>query len=288
MRLGAHVSSAGGVFNVFANGAAVDSETVLIFTKSNRQWRAKPLTEKDIEKYQAEQSVHENIFPVAVHASYLINIASPKPELWEKSFQALKVELLRADMLGIPTLTFHPGSHVGSGEEAGLTQIARAVTRLLEETPDCQTVLCLETMSGQGTNLGYKFEHLAFVLNEVDSDRVGVCLDTCHIFSAGYDIRSAEAYAGTMQTFDDIVGLNHIRCFHFNDSKFELGTRKDRHAHIGEGYIGAEGFAHFINDPRWQGYGAHIETPKIETDSAGNKIEMDVVNLKFLRSLRHN
>ncbi len=286
MRIGAHVSAAGGVFNIFANAADIKCESALFFTKSNRQWRAKPLLDEDVQKFNDAAAENAGIFPVAVHASYLINIASPNPDLWEKSYQALKVELLRADMLGVPTLTFHPGSHMKSGEEAGLAQISRALTRLVEETPDATTILCLETMAGQGANLGYKFEHLATVLEACDSPRLGVCLDSCHIFAAGYDIRTKEAYEATLAEFDRIVGLNQIKCLHLNDSKFEFGQKKDRHAHIGEGFIGEEGFAQFVNDPRWEGLPANIETPKTETDDAGNKIEMDPINLERLRALR--
>lgn len=289
MRVGAHISTAGGVGEAFSRARDVGCETMLIFTKSNRQWRAKPLSQEEIVYYQQQEEAHGEIDPVSVHASYLINIASPKEELWEKSFQALKVELLRADALGIATLNFHPGSHVGSGEEAGLAAISKGLTRLLEETPDCQTIVCLETMAGQGTNLGYSFEQLATLLDAVGrTDRIGVCLDTCHVFAAGYDIRSAETYAETMARFDATVGYDYLRCFHFNDSRFELGARKDRHAHIGQGHIGLSGFANFMNDARWADHAAHIETPKIEEDDDGNEVEMDPINLTALKSLRQD
>ena len=167
MKFGAHMSAAGGVDKAYARAAEIDCETMLIFTKSNRQWKAKPLTDADIAAFKAAGQEFPSIDPVAVHASYLINIASPKTELWEKSYQALKVEVERADALGIPLLTFHPGSHVGSGEAAGLDKIVEALQRLLVELPGCQTVVCLETMAGQGTNLGYKFEHLAYILEKM-------------------------------------------------------------------------------------------------------------------------
>jgi len=291
MRLGAHISAAGGAFMAFQRAEDIGCETMLIFTKSNRQWKAKPLTEEDISSFETEAGIHSNISPVAVHASYLINIASPDEALWEKSYQALKIEVERCGALGIPLITFHPGSFVKSNEEIGLTNISRALKRLLPETeaaaPD--TTICLETMAGQGTNLGYRFEHLAHLIEDSGSNpRLGVCFDTCHVFAAGYDIRTPEDYAETMAAFDQIVGLDKIKVFHFNDSKFELGQKKDRHAHIGQGYIGSQGFANFINDPRWSNHAAHLETPKTEDDEDGNEVEMDPVNLAALRALRNS
>ncbi len=288
MRLGAHISSAGGVYKAFARADEVGCDTMLVFTKSNRRWHAKPLTEKDISAYQTAQDEYENIFPVTVHASYLINIASPDSEIWEKSYKALKVEVERAGALGIPLITFHPGSYVSSDEQAGLAAIAGGVQRLLEETTDSapETTICLETMAGQGTNLGNRFEHLAQVLEACgDSSRLGVCFDTCHVFAAGYDIRTPETYEATLDEFDRVVGLSQIKVFHFNDSKYDLGEGKDRHEHIGEGYIGLQGFANFINDPRWKDHAAHIETPKKEKDDQGNEIEMDPINLAALHDL---
>ena len=176
---------------------------------------------------------------------------------------------------------------IGSGEEAGLDKIVEALQRLLVEMPGCQTVVCLETMAGQGTNLGYKFEHLAYILDKCDRpDRLGVCLDTCHIFAAGYDFRTPAGYEATMAEFDRTVGLDQIKFFHFNDSKFGLGEQKDRHEHIGRGEIGRDGFANFVNDPRWAAHAAHLETPKTEEDDNGAEIEMDPINLAVLKELR--
>ena len=288
MRLGAHISTAGGVYKAFARAAEIGCETMLVFTKSNRQWSAKPLTEKDILDYQKAADEYESVHPVAVHASYLINIASPDSDLWEKSYQALKVEVERAGAFSIPFITFHPGSYTDSDEEAGLDAIAKGLRRLLKETAESapKTTICLETMAGQGTNLGYKFEHLARLLKEGGNDpRLGVCFDTCHVFAAGYDIRTPEAYEATLAEFDRVAGLEKIKTFHFNDSKFGLGEGKDRHAHIGEGEIGLAGFANFVNDPRWTDHAAHLETPKKEKDDEGNEVEMDPVNLAALRSV---
>ena len=289
MRLGAQVSTAGGLFKAFERGHEIGADSIMIFTKSNRQWKAKPITDDDIAKYLEKESHYPEIFPVAVHASYLINVGSSEEELWEKSYQALKIEVVRADALNIPTITFHPGAHMKAGEEVGLENIAKALRRLSKETADLSTVVCLETTAGTGTTLGYKFEHLAFLLDHGRVDglehRLGICLDTCHIFAAGYDIRTAETYATTMEEFDSIIGTDEIKCFHLNDSKYELGKRGDRHAHIGEGYIGLEGFANFVNDPRWAELPGHLETPKKEENEDGEEIEMDPVNLAALRSL---
>ena len=289
MRIGAHMSAAGGLYKAYQRADDVGCESMLVFTKSNRQWKAKPITEKDVAKYRQEADKFNHIFPVAVHASYLINIASPDDALWEKSHLALRDEVERAAAFDIPYLTFHPGSYMQSSEEAGLARIAEGLRRLVAETAVTapNTTICLETMAGQGTNLGAKFEHLAYLLeNGGPSNRLGICFDTCHVFAAGYDIRTPAAYADTMAEFDQIVGLDHIKCFHFNDSKFGLGEQKDRHAHIGEGEIGRQGFANFLNDPRWANHPAHLETPKTEEDADGNEIEMDAVNLAVLRELR--
>lgn len=288
MRLGAHISAAGGLFKSFKRAEEAGCESMLVFTKSNRQWKAKPISDQDVAKYKTAVSEYAHIFPVAVHASYLINIASPDDALWEKSYQALKDEVERAAKFGIPLITFHPGSHMKSEPEEGLERIGKGLKRLAIETADSapNTTLCLETMAGQGTNLGAKFEHLATLLEMAeDTSRLGICFDTCHVFSAGYDIRTPEAYAETMAEFDKVIGLEHIKCFHFNDSKYDLGELRDRHQHIGQGFIGTEGFANFVNDPRWKDFPAHLETPKIEKDEDGNETEMDAVNLETLRSL---
>lgn len=288
MRLGAQMSASGGLHEAFKRGQAAGCDSMLVFTKSNRQWNARPITDQDVEFYQQAAHNYSEIFPVAVHASYLINVASPDEALWEKSYQALKDEVERAARYGIPYLTFHPGSYMSGDEATGLANIARAMQRLLAETAvsAARVTVCLETMAGQGTNLGHRFEHLAAILDGAGRpERLGVCFDTCHVFAAGYDIRTAEAYAQTLAEFERVVGLQWIKCFHFNDSQHELGSRKDRHAHIGEGYIGREGFANFLNDRRWSDYPAHLETPKTEKDAQGVEIDMDVENLARLRLL---
>jgi len=289
MRLGSHISTAGGAYRSFARAREAGCDSFLIFTKSNRQWAAKALTDDDITAYVSAVGEHADICPVAVHAAYLINVASPDPALWQRSYEALKDEVERAAALGIELVTFHPGSSMGSSEQEGLDAIARALRRLLAETAATapNVVICLETMAGQGTNLGGKFEHLAAIIEMAGgSERLGVCFDTCHVFAAGYDIRTPEAYEATMAEFDRVVGLERIRCFHFNDSKFGLGTGKDRHEHIGRGQIGLAGFANFLNDPRWANHCAHLETPPTEDGDDGASIDMNLANLAALRELR--
>lgn len=286
MRLGAVISTAGGLHHVFARAEELGCDSLMLFTKSNRQWHADPITDEDLALWEQERASHPNLWPLAGHASYLINIGSPQDELWEKSYRALKVEMERAIRLQLPLLTFHPGSHVGAGEKAGLARIAAALGRLLDELPDSETTLCLETMAGQGSYLGYRFEQLAWILaNTVGGDRLGVCFDPCHVFAAGYDLRTPESYAATMDEFDATVGLGRLLCFHLNDSLNELGSQKDRHAHIGKGHIGLAGFALLLRDPRFADHPGHLETPKYDTDEDGNEIDMDPINLATLRRL---
>lgn len=289
MRLGAQISTAGGPFKAFQRGDEIGCESIMIFTKSNRQWKAKPLTDDDVKKFKDAAAEFDHIYPVAVHASYLINVGSSDEALWEKSYQALKEEVERAEALGVSTLTFHPGAYIDADEKTGLNNISRALRRLTEETDGYQTTICLETMAGTGTTLGFRFEQLAYLLEHgqvaANSERLGICFDTCHVLAAGYDIRTPDTYEATMAEFDRVIGLEQIKCFHLNDSQYELGDRRDRHEHIGQGAVGLEGFANFVNDPRWADHPAHLETNKTKEDDEGNEIEMDPVNLSTLRDL---
>jgi deoxyribonuclease IV len=206
--------------------------------------------------------------------------------LWQRSYEALRVEVERAKAIGARFLTFHPGAYTTADQQTGLANIARALRRLLAGTAGSDLTICLETMAGQGTTLGHRFEHLATIIDAAGGDsRLGVCFDTCHVVAAGYDLRTPEAYHATVDEFDRVVGLDRLCTFHFNDSKHGLGSRRDRHAHIGEGEIGLDGFAHFLNDPRWVDHPAHLETPKTRTGDDGAEIEMDPVNLAALRAL---
>ena len=250
-----------------------------IFAKNERQWTAKPISPEETELFRAEQQ-RTGIHPVIVHDSYLINLAAPADDLREKSITAFADELERCAQLDIPYLVTHPGAHTGSGEEAGLARVAEAICRLLADGIGGNTVILLETTAGQGTALGYRFEHLARLFELIPyHNRLGICVDTCHIFAAGYDIRDRESYEATFAELDRLIGLSWIKCFHLNDSQKELGSRVDRHAHIGQGCIGLEAFRLLVNDPRFASLPMIIETPK------GEDMAEDRMNLAVLRSL---
>ena len=278
MLLGAHVSISGGVQNAPHNGREATCDVVQIFTKSSNQWRAKPLVADDATQLQAAQK-ETGVTVACAHDSYLINLASPDPALYQKSHEAFFEEMQRCDFLGIANLVMHPGSHVGSGQEAGLKRIAESFNRMFDADPKGRVTICLETTAGQGTNLGYTFEQLAQIIALVDNqDRMGVCLDTCHLFAAGYPFHTESEYKATMKRFDDILGLGRLRIIHINDSKKTFGSKVDRHEHIGQGEIGIEPFGFFLNDRRLAKIPKILETPK---ESAAE----DIANLKVLRSL---
>jgi deoxyribonuclease-4 len=279
MPFGAHMSISGGIAKSFARGLQVGCEAMQIFTKSDRQWAAKPLLPEDVSAFKAERE-RSGIAHVVVHDSYLINLAAPGDELWEKSIAAFGHELERCEALGIPAIVTHPGAHTGSGEEAGLEREAVALNRLFERGVGGDTVVLLETTAGQGSCLGNRFEHLARLFELVPHhERLGVCVDTCHIFAAGYDIRTPATYAATFAELERVVGLERVRCIHLNDSQKGLGSRVDRHSHIGQGEIGLEAFRLIVNDPRFRAVPMIIETPK------GDDMAEDVTNLSLLRSL---
>ncbi|RIK42847.1 MAG: deoxyribonuclease IV [Chloroflexi bacterium] len=278
--LGAHMSIAGGVSRALDRAASIGSNAVQVFTKNNRQWAGPPIDPEDVARWCELMPVYGIDYAVS-HASYLINLASPKPEVWERSVRAHADELRRARAYGIPHVVLHPGSHTGSGEEAGLAQIVAALNRIHAETEECgETLTLLELMAGQGDCLGANFGQLRCVIERVDNPaRVAVCADTCHAFAAGYDLRTDEGYDAFMAEIECEVGLATVKCWHFNDSKGALGSRLDRHTHIGEGEIGVEGFHRILNDPRWNGIAMLLETPK-EEDLAD-----DVRNLARLCAL---
>ena len=279
MRLGAHESIGGGLHKAFDRAQSVGCETLQIFVKSNRSWAVKPLTEEDIARFKAKAE-ETDIQPVVAHTSYLLNLGTPDDTLWKRSRDTLIIELERCEALGVPYLVLHPGSHVGTGEEAGLARVAQALGEVHAATPGFRAQILLETTAGQGTNLGYRFEHLGWLLEHTPTgERMGVCLDTCHVFAAGYELRTPEGYAATMETFDRIVGLERLLALHLNDSKGDLGSRKDRHEHIGKGHIGLEGFRHVLNDPRLANLPGLLETPK------SDDLHEDRENLVVLRSL---
>lgn len=278
---GSHLSIAGGYHKAVEAAAALDMQTVQIFTKNNNQWAAKPLLKDDIKLFR-EALERTGIQQPVAHDSYLINLASPKDELWNKSVDAFIIELQRAEALGLIGVVMHPGSFVESDEESGLKRIVTALDAAHRATPKFRALTLLETTAGQGTNLGAKFEHLAWIIEHVKHpNRIAVCVDSCHIFAAGYAITTPDEFAATMAEFDRLIGIDRIRCFHLNDSKKPQGSRVDRHEHIGEGCLGLEPFRHILNDPRFAALPMYLETEKAERDGQ----ELDAINLATLRSL---
>jgi deoxyribonuclease-4 len=273
------MSISGGVDTAFDRGEQIGCDTMQIFTKSSNQWRAAPLAEKAIERYHQRQA-ETGINPVVAHSSYLLNLATPDDELWHKSIDALVVEMERCDLLAIPYLVIHPGSHVESGEAAGIARVIAALNVAHDRLSGARVKITLETTAGQGTNLGYRFEHLAAMIAGVEAgNRLAVCYDTCHTLAAGYDFRAPKGYAEVFRQFDEIVGLGRLTVFHLNDSQKEPGSRVDRHEHIGEGAVGLEGFRLILNDPRFKEIPMLLETPK------SDDMHEDAENLARLRAL---
>lgn len=279
MLLGAHMSVSGGLSLAFQRAQSIGINTMQVFTKNQNRWEQKPAPAEEIERWFQAQAA-TGIGPVVSHAAYLINLGTPDDALWEKSVDALIDELTRAEQLGILGVVLHPGAHVGSGEEAGIARVAAGLNRAHAATAGFKTLTLLETTAGQGSTLGYRFEQLRAMMDATDApERVGFCLDTCHIFVAGYDIRTPESYAATMSEFDELLGLERLQCIHMNDAKKPLGSRVDRHDHIGTGELGLAAFGFFLNDPRLARVPKILETPKSED------MHEDVENLKVLRGL---
>lgn len=258
--LGAHISAAGGFYKAIERGASIGCTTLQIFTKSNRQWHAQPLDEDEILRFKKAQQKFSMPFVVA-HASYLINIGSPNPDAAHKATAALIVELQRCEALNIPYLVLHPGSHVNTDETACLDRIAVNLSYAFEKVPGNTTIL-LETMAGQGSSTCSTFEQIAHIIKRViPQSRVGVCMDTCHIFAAGYDFRTEDLYKKMWHNFDHIIGKKYLKVIHMNDSKKECGSRVDRHEDIGKGKIGLEAFSFFMNDESLSAVAKIVETP---------------------------
>ncbi len=259
--VGAHVSASGGVFNAPVNAHKIGAKAFALFTKNQRQWEAKPLSDEEIARFKAELEKAE-ILPCHVlpHDSYLINLGHPEIESREKSLNAFLDEIKRVELLGLDRLNFHPGSHLKQiGEEACLELISESMNEALRQSKG--VTLVVENTAGQGSNLGYKMEHLAFLMeNSIDKERVGVCIDTCHLFTSGYDIRTFEAYEETMKKFDTIVGFKYLKGMHLNDSKPDLGSRVDRHDSLGLGKLGIEPFRFIMNDLRMDNIPLVLET----------------------------
>lgn len=285
-RLGAHMSIQGGLPRAVDRAKASRCEALQIFTKSAGQWRARPLPDEEIDLFR-RRVAESGIRPVIAHNSYLINVAAAQSTLREQSVAALGDELDRAESLGLDALVMHPGAYTTGTERDGLRLIAEALERLVEARPGGRTMILLEHTAGQGTNLGHRFEHLAEIIDRLDgTPRVGVCIDTCHLLAAGYDICDAESYRRTFVELDGTVGLDRVRAFHLNDSKRPCGSRVDRHEHIGKGCLGLEPFRLLLNDPRFREHPMLLETPKLETAESRRRSDRDPWDARNLRTLR--
>ena len=277
--LGAHTSTSGGVSAAVDLAEKLGFTAMQIFTKNNNRWYSKDLTDKEIENYRTRLESSKIKFVVA-HDSYLINLCAQESDMLNKSRNSFLDELKRCELLGIPHLNFHPGAHLGAGEDEGIKLIAESLNLAHANTKGYKVSSMIEATAGQGTSLGYKFEQLQKIIDLVDDkSRITVCIDTAHIFAAGYDIKNASNYKKVIDEFDNIVGLEKLKCMHMNDSKKPLGSKVDRHEHIGQGFIGLEGFVNIMNDNRIKHIPKILETPK------GKDQLEDVVNLNILKGL---
>jgi deoxyribonuclease-4 len=279
--LGAHQSIAGGYHKAVGIGEETGCQVIQVFTKNTNQWRGKPVTPDEAKQFRAALTKSGIDCPLA-HDSYLINLASPDEALWKKSIEAMIDEVQRASILEIPWVVSHPGAYTITSEVEGIQRIVMALDEVLANTKRQSAGILLETTAGQGTTLGWRFEHLAAILSGVkDNRRLGVCFDTCHVFAAGYKMATQAQYRATMKEFDSVVGLEQIRAFHINDSVKDCGSRVDRHAHIGQGKIGLEPFGWLLRDRRFRNVPMVLETPKGQQDGQ----ECDIINLRALREL---
>ncbi len=281
-RFGAHMSIAGGLHNAFAEGLRVGCDCLQIFVKNQRQWAAKPLTAEQVRLYREAQKA-TGLTPVVAHATYLINLASPDDVIRHKSVAALTDELVRCEALGVIGLVVHPGAHLGAGVDAGLAIISRSLDEVHAATPGFAAQVLLESTAGQGSALGHEFAHLERIIAATrDPQRLGVCLDTCHLFAAGFDFRKPAICDAMIDELSRRVGLDRVRCIHVNDSKTACNSRVDRHEHIGKGRIGRAGFANILNDRRLAHVPRILETPK---GKDGRGVDLDARNLAVLRRL---
>ncbi len=274
--IGAHLSTKGGLHTIFDRATEINATAAALFAKNSNQWKGKELTDADCALFTEKRTVR----PLLTHASYLINLATTNAEFHRKSIAAIADELDRAERLGIHAVVLHPGAHMGAGGEAAIDQIARSLDTVHAMLPNHRAVTLLETAAGQGSCVGCTFEELGQMIARVDDKRrVGICFDTCHVFAAGYDLRTRDGYERTIDEMERHVGLDNVGAFHLNDSKKPLGSRVDRHQHIGEGELGLEPFRFLLNDPRFARIPKLLETPKpVEHES-------DRRNLAVLRSL---
>jgi len=281
-RFGAHMSIAGGLHMAFDRGRQVGCDCLQIFVKNQRQWRARPITNDQIQLWRRARR-DTQLRPVFAHGTYLVNLASPDRTVWRRSVAACCDELVRCQRLGIRDLIIHPGAHGGRGVSAGIGRVTAALNELFDRTAGARVRVLLETTAGQGNAIGHEFEQLAEIMGGVGNRRrVGVCIDTAHVFAAGYDLRTPDGYAETIERLDRAVGLRRVRCLHLNDSKTACGSRIDRHDHIGKGKLGREAFRMLLNDERLVLVPRILETPKGE-DGRGRSYDKN--NLDKLRRL---
>jgi deoxyribonuclease-4 len=279
MLFGAHCSTAGGVWMALQRGRSVGCDVVQVFVKNNMQWLGKPFSQEDLASF-AKELAADNFACVFGHTGYLINLGAPASENRDRSISSLIQEIQLATSLGLPFLVLHPGAHLGAGETAGLKQIVTGLDEVFTATKKSRVRIALENTAGQGSCLGNRISHLAAVFDGVKkSERLGVCLDTAHLFAAGYDIRTPEGWDAAIGEIGSLVGLKQVLGFHLNDSKTDLGSRVDRHEHIGKGKIGKEGFRYIVNDARFRLHPGCLETPK------SDDLHEDMQNLAVLRSL---
>jgi len=277
--LGAHMSIAGGVNLAIERARSIDCTAMQIFVKNNMQWFVRPLTPDEIRTFLEHQQRSE-LLSIFAHANYLINLAATNGKFHANSIRSLSEELVRADQLELPFLVLHPGAHLGAGEEAGLEKIVESIDRVFSGLPKIKTRIALETTAGQGSCLGNKFEHLAYIISRVrEPERLCVCLDTAHVFASGYDIGGESSVRKTFREFDRVLGLDRLVAIHLNDSKTACGSRVDRHEHIGKGKIGLPAFRFIMGDRHLHKIPKVLETPK------GKDLREDVINLKTLRRL---
>lgn len=277
--LGSHTSVAGGIHTAFARAASIGCTTMQVFVKNANQWYGKPPTDDDVLKYREAQA-QCRVHPVIAHAAYLINLCAANPAVRKKSQEGFEDEVRRCERFGIKALVVHPGAHIGAGEDEGIKCIADSLNIVHERTNSFRALSALETTAGQGTTLGYKFEHLRRIIDLVEQkERMVVCIDTCHLFAAGYPVHTQKGWDATIREFDQVIGLDRLVAVHVNDSIKPFGSRRDRHEHIGKGVMGLEGFRALMNDTRLANIPKILETDKSED------LHEDVENMNVLRGL---
>lgn len=260
MRIGVHVSIAGRIDEAIDRACALGCETIQIFSRNPRGWKSRPLVQEEVEAFKRKRK-EKDIRPVLVHIPYIINLATPKDKLWKISIDSYAEDIIRTDTLGAEYFITHLGAHTGSGEETGLKRFCQGLNVAIKKAKP-KTMLLLETCAGQGSTLGHKFEHIRYIFDNIKTENIGVCLDTCHIYVAGYDVATKNGLENTLKKFNTIIGLENLKAVHFNDSKGDLGSNLDRHEHIGKGKIKEEGMKRIITHPKLRHLPFVMETPK--------------------------